>query len=70
MRWELHAGPEDGEFGTFLTVQTEGRLVGRGGHLGLALPPGAVTSISVHRWWPAQAWRAVSTTSWGAFGRT
>jgi hypothetical protein len=52
MRWELHAGPEDGEFGSFLAVETEAGLVGGGGHLGLALAPAAVTSISVHRWWP------------------
>jgi hypothetical protein len=53
VRWELRGGPmQDEEFGTFLDVETERGLVGRGGHLGPVLAPGAVTSISVHRWSP------------------
>jgi hypothetical protein len=53
VQWEMRGGPtENGEFGTFLWVGTERGLVGGGGHYGPALAPGAVTSISVHRWWP------------------
>jgi hypothetical protein len=56
VRWELHAGREnDGEFGTFLRVETEEGPVGGGGHYGPALLPGKATSISVHRWWPGMS---------------